>query len=254
MKQLGAREVFLEGNKRGIILFHAYTGSPNDVRMLGRYLNESGYTIHLPTFRGHGTENPENILSEGPAIWEEDVKNSIQLMHDKGIKELAVFGLSLGGVYAIHSLENWEEDFIGGGAFCSPLIPDAKNNIQPEFLNYARRLVKKTSSNTLEINRRMENIGYQLERQLTDIHKLQELVFEKLGIIQQPVFLAQAGKDELVEAEAVYKAEKYFIQTQPEIKWYPESGHVITVGPERQIFQQDVLDFVNRLPWTEEKE
>jgi carboxylesterase len=35
------------------------------------------------------------------------------------------------------------------------------------------------------------------------------------------------------------------------LNWYPKSGHVITVGPERRQLEQDVADFLAALGWRE---
>ena len=242
--------VFFEGNECGVILLHAYTGSPNDVRALGRSLNVAGYSVCLPTFSGHATEQPENILAQGPSVWEQDVKNTIQFMQNKGISQLVIMGLSLGGVYATKSLAQYPEVFIGGGAFCSPLTPDTKNNILPVFLNYAKTLIKKHSETELEVRRRMENIEYQLTKQLNEINELQAEVSANLGNIKQPYFFAQGELDKLVDPMAIERILPLFKSTIPQLHHYPKSGHVVTVGPEKQLFQQDVLTFVNSLDWT----
>lgn len=47
-----------------MLLLHAYSGSPNDVRMLARYLEKSEYTVYAPLFTGHGTLAPQDILAQ----------------------------------------------------------------------------------------------------------------------------------------------------------------------------------------------
>ena len=37
--------LFLPHGKRAVLLLHAYSGSPNDVRMLARFLEKLDYTI-----------------------------------------------------------------------------------------------------------------------------------------------------------------------------------------------------------------
>ncbi|MGX6978713.1 alpha/beta hydrolase [Vagococcus elongatus] len=244
--------IYFSGGSRGVLLFHAYTGSPNDVRMLGRFLNGHGYSVGLPTFSGHGTVDPENILSKGPADWWEDVKASIDFLKRQGVKEIAVFGLSLGGVYGIKCLEEYGDELVGGGAFSSPVLPETENNIFPVFLDYARKLIKNNGASQLTENRRMENIEYQLTKQLEAIKQLQTEVRMKLGEIKQPVMLVQGGRDRLIDPEAIFEAVKYFTQTEPRVFLYPNSGHVVTIGNERRQFQEDVLSFLTDIQWTKE--
>ena len=38
------QEIYFKNGKRAVLLLHAYTGSPNDVRMLARQLEKENYT------------------------------------------------------------------------------------------------------------------------------------------------------------------------------------------------------------------
>ena len=47
---------FFEGtNGKAILLVHGWTTTPYELRRLGRYLNESGYTVSAPLLKGHGS-------------------------------------------------------------------------------------------------------------------------------------------------------------------------------------------------------
>ena len=63
--------------------------------------------------------------------------------------------------------------------------------------------------------------------------------------------MAQAGKDEMIEADGVFRTAERLQQTAFSLNWYPKSGHVITVGPERRQLEQDVADFLAALGWRE---
>ena len=52
-----------ESNTRAVILFHAYTGTPADVRMLAQFLHRHDYAVYVPVFSGHGTPDVEDILA-----------------------------------------------------------------------------------------------------------------------------------------------------------------------------------------------
>ena len=55
----------------------------------------------------------------------------------------------------------------------------------------------------------------------------------------------------MIEAKGVFQTAERLRQTAFTLNWYPESGHVITVGPERRQFEQDVADFLASLGWRE---
>lgn len=240
---------FFKGDSRGIIIFHAYTGSPNDVRSLGRSMNNQGYSVLLPLFAGHGTKRPEDILGAGPDLWQGDLEESIAFMQAQGCSQLAVFGLSLGGIFAMNALECYSELVIGGGALCSPIVPDSKTNIVPSFNYFAKKLIEQSGADEVETTQRLTEIAHLLTKQLTDINEFTTTVFNQLGTVKQPTLLVQAGKDQMIDPQDVYLIQKALVQSETQVKWYPESGHVITVGPARQALQADVLAYVKTLPW-----
>ncbi|MBS1245743.1 MAG: uncharacterized protein H6R36_398 [Chloroflexi bacterium] len=46
---------FWEGGPVGVLLIHGYTATTAEVRLLGRFLHERGYTVSGPLLPGHGT-------------------------------------------------------------------------------------------------------------------------------------------------------------------------------------------------------
>lgn len=89
-----------ESGKRAVLLLHGFTGHTADVRMLGRYLEKKGYTCHAPIYRGHG-KPPEELIDATPEQWWEDVTAAYNHLKDLGYREIAVAGLSLGGVLGL---------------------------------------------------------------------------------------------------------------------------------------------------------
>lgn len=242
-------QLYFKVGQRAILLLHAYTGSPNDVRMLARRLERAGYTVYAPMFSGHGTENPMDILKETADKWWRDAQDAVQFLQEEGFDEIAVFGLSMGGMYAMRLLGEYPEWFVGGGAFSSPLVPDQAHNIYPNFLKYCEFMFKKMPLTDYERVTKLESVKAPLSTQLAGINQSTKRVHESLPSIKLPVFLAQSGLDEMVQADLVYDAGKALAQSKHQINWYPKSTHVITVSKERQLFEQDVLGFVEHLSW-----
>src|SRR5690606_37594541 len=89
-----------EAGKRAVLLLHGFTGNSADVRQLGRFLEKNGYTSHAPQYKGHGVP-PEQLVHTGPDDWWKDVLDGYQFLKGKGFDEIAVAGLSLGGVFSL---------------------------------------------------------------------------------------------------------------------------------------------------------
>ena len=117
---MAIKSFFFENGPQAVVLMHAYSSTPNDMRMLGRALEKENYTVYAPLFRGHGTTEPEDILDASLKDWIEDAKEAIQFLREKGYQEIAIFGLSLGGVIATKMLVD-KESISAGGTFCSPM-------------------------------------------------------------------------------------------------------------------------------------
>ncbi|SLM86396.1 MULTISPECIES: alpha/beta fold hydrolase [Vagococcus] len=245
-------ELYFKNGKRAILLLHAYTGSPNDVRMLARKLERAGYTVLAPLFSGHGTNDPMNILNITPQTWYEDGKKALYQLKNDGFEEIAVFGLSMGGLFAMKLIEDYPEEFVAGGAFCSPLNPGSEQQIYPNFLKYCEFMYKKTSTSPSELQQKLDMIKEPLKNQLQAILEVTSKTSKKLGIIKLPIFLAQSALDEMIDSQGVYEVAKNLKQTSHEIHWYPNSTHVITVSKDRQLFEEDVQAFLNHIPWKKE--
>lgn len=243
------KSLFLPNGKRAVLLLHAYSGSPNDVRMMARYLEKWNYTVYAPLYSGHGTMDPLDILEKSAEQWWEDTQNGVAYLKSKGYQEIAVFGLSMGGIFATRLLSKMPENFLGGGFFCSPIAP-VKTNVTENFLLYAKQVLDRSGKEATRD--KIDSYRPLVEDQLKAIEDQALIAYENLAAITRPFFMAQAGQDEMIEAEGVFQTASQLRQTSFSLNWYPESSHVITVGPERRQLEQDVVNFLASLGWRED--
>lgn len=245
-----SKDLFFKQGPRCVLLLHAYSGSPNDVRMLARFLESKGYSVYAPLFAGHGTLEPLDILHCSIADWEENIHEALQFLKDQGYQQVAVFGLSMGGIFATRMLEWQDQTIIGGGLFCSPIFP-AKVNIIENFLIYTEKVKKNSGISDESWQEQIEQYRMLVEKQLSAIQGFSAVTAENLSKISIPIFLAQAGKDEMIDSASVFDTVAALKEKRFVLQWYPDSGHVITVGSSRRQLEKDVLDFLSALPWDE---
>ncbi len=67
-------------------------------------------------FTGHGTPNPDDILNQGMTVWQQDAADAVAYVKEKGYEEVAVLGLSMGGILAMDRLTQ-DPTLMGGGLF-----------------------------------------------------------------------------------------------------------------------------------------
>ncbi|MBM7608930.1 esterase/lipase [Lysinibacillus composti] len=96
-----AKELFLKGNDKGILLLHSYTSHTRDMKKLAEYLNKQiDCTCYVPLFNGHG-EQSESLLTTTIHDWWKDVQEAYDFLQTQGVKKISVIGLSVGGIFTL---------------------------------------------------------------------------------------------------------------------------------------------------------
>lgn len=86
-------------NSAGVVLVHGLTGTPTEMRYVGRGLNERGYTVYAPVLAGHcGTE--AELLRTGWRDWMESTEQACDWLAGK-VDRLYVAGLSMGALLSL---------------------------------------------------------------------------------------------------------------------------------------------------------
>lgn len=251
MREIRLAEPFLfEKSKKAVLLLHAYTGSANDVRPLGRYLERNGYTVYAPQFAGHATKKFEDVIEKGgPDIWLQDVVDATTFLKEKGYEQIAVLGLSLGGIMATRAIELY--DYIAGGSFNSPIYDIGESRVPAAFLNYFRSFKKRQGYDLKIIEQEREAIKPKLNKQLDELTKFSEQIQKDIEKIDIPYYIASSGKDELISPSNGKVLRDALINAKVDYNRFPDSTHVITIGSKRDPFEKSVLTFLNNLNWKE---
>ena len=106
MKNQKQNDLFLKGsNKRGILIFHGFTGTPDEMLHIGNNLNENGFTVYIPLLPGHGTEwrDLNRVKSEDIIRF---INHSYTSLH-KICESIYLIGFSLGGAVALFTAEKF---------------------------------------------------------------------------------------------------------------------------------------------------
>ncbi|MFE0503860.1 alpha/beta hydrolase [Peribacillus butanolivorans] len=237
-----------EGGKRAVLLLHGFTGNSADVRMLGRYLEKQGYTCHAPHYKGHGVP-PEELVKTGPADWWKDVMMAYDFLKSKGHEEIAVAGLSLGGVFSLKL--GYTVPIKGIVSMCAPMYIKSEEMMYKGVLEYAREFKKYEGKTQEQIEQEMDRFA---DKPMNTLKALQELITdvrEHVDHIYTPTFVVQGRHDDVINpksADIIYEAIESPVK---QIKWYEESGHIITLDKERNQLHEDVFEFLESLDWSE---
>ena len=236
---------FFEEGNRAVLLLHGFTGNSSDVRQLGRYLQKKGYTSYAPQYEGHAAP-PEEILSSSPFVWFKDALDGYDFLVDKGYDEIVVAGLSLGGCYALKLSLN--RDVKGIITMCSPMYIKTEGSMFNGVLEYARNFKKYEGKDEATIEKEKTNIKTtdtikEIQGQIQDVR-------DHIDEVMDPLLVVQAEQDQMINTDSANVIYNESESDEKDIKWYANSGHVITIGKEKELVFEDVYNFLESLDWS----
>lgn len=244
MDKLNKKYNYEKKGQKAVILFHAYTGTPNDVGSVSRALQRENYTVLTPTLDGHGLEDPNELLKYGINDWIKNGEEAYQTLVDDGFTDISVFGLSLGGIVATHLMLNKKVKTYG--VFSSPVLSSTDSNVPENFWMWYKFKMKKMGHDQNEINAKEAEVMNQLRKILTGINDYTDTLSEKYESVNLPVFIGQGGADEMIKAEQAYEFRDALKRAQVDFHWYEDAPHVITVGRIGKELQKDLLAFLEK--------
>ncbi len=248
MKIVPPKPFTFEAGKRAVLLLHGFTGNSSDVRMLGRFLQDKGYTTHAPHYKGHGVP-PEELVHTGPKDWWEDVKEGYEHLKNLGYEEIAIAGLSLGGVFTIKS--GYTFPVKGLVTMCAPMNAKTEDKMYQGVLEYTREYKKYEGKSEAQIEDEMDDFTKMPMNTLKALGDLINNVHDQLDMIYAPIFVAQARNDEMIDTNSANIIYNEVQSSDKEIKWYENSTHVITIGEEKEQLNQDIYEFLEGLDWSD---
>jgi len=246
--RIKAPEPFIfKSGKRAVLLLHGFTGNTADVRMLGRFLEKNGYTCHAPQYKGHGVP-PEELVHTGPSDWWKDVMDGYEFLKNQGYEEIAVAGLSLGGVFSLKL--GYTVPVKGIVPMCAPMYIKSEEVMYRGILKYAREFKQFEGKSEEQIDMEMHEFEKTPMNTLKALQQLIADVRDQVDMIYTPLFVVQARHDHMINPDSANIIYNQAESIEKDLKWYEHSGHVITLGEEKEQLHEDILHFLEGLDWT----
>lgn len=200
-KHLLDKPFFFEGtNGKAIMLIHGWTCTPYEVRRLGQYLNESGYTVCGPLLRGHGTV-PKDLENVQWKEWTQEIEKEYLKLKEKH-RKVYLGGTSIGANITLLMAKKYPE--ISGLVLMAPLYKFkleraaywlAKFLIK--FQKYRKKIYPPTFGAATTITRLISYQTYPF-KSMFEAFALVKKSRENLAEINQPCFLIQSTHDHMV--------------------------------------------------------
>jgi carboxylesterase len=249
-------EFFLEGDSRGVLLIHGLTGTPMEMRMLGKGLNKAGFTVHGMQLAGH-CGDADDLLATGWRDWYASVERAADAMLTK-VDTLFVGGLSMGALLALKLAADRPEQIAGVGVYgatfrydgwsvpwtahLSFLLPlfkrlgigrDRAFLEQPPYGLRDERLREQVSAAMRSGDSTMAGLLGNPWHSLADLYLLSAQVRRQLRDVTSPCLVAHASNDDIASvrnAELVLRE----VNAPAELLLLDDSYHMITIDKQRR--------------------
>ena len=237
----GAEPFFLPGGEQGVLLIHGFTGSPGEIRLLGEYLHQKGYTVLAPRLCGHGA-TVEEMSKTRWSHWYAGVEDGYHILKSL-CKYIAVVGLSMGGLLALKLGSEYPVDCLV--SLSTPIyIVDKRLDMLPVYRVF-REFVPKKRRVYAGIKPKY-SAGYNATplSSLSSLLDLIQHVDSLLPKITIPLLIMQARFEHTVEPKSASHIYDKVGSKDKKIIWLEKSGHIITLDVEREQVFEEVADWI----------
>jgi len=247
-KHLVNDDFYFKGtNKKAVLLLHGWTATPYELRRLGVFLNESGYTVYGPLLRGHGTK-PSDLESVKFQDWLDDAKEAYLKLKSTH-KKVFVGGTSMGGTVALCLAK--EIDDIGG-----LILMATPYKIKMEkamalavwtasfFVKYKKKIYPPTFGSRKTITRIISYQTYPIKNVL-ELAKMVRCSRKDLWRIKRPCLIMQSSSDHIITKSSLKKIYDKINSKKKKKKYIKRSYHTFISDIKNEHVFVDILKFIN---------
>ena len=246
MKLIAPKPFTIEAGKRAVLLLHGFTGNTNDVKRLGKYLADRNYTVHAPLYKGHGG-GPDLLIQSNPTEWWNSVIEGYDELKNRGYEEIAVAGVSLGGIFSLKLGEERPTKAIV--TMSAPASSKSTDSLQNRIVDYAINYKKLSGTYDEAIDSRTKIAELVKMPSLNYLQSMINETSEKLNVIKTPVHILRGLEDDeyyCESADLIYSSVNSRIKS---VKTFINSGHILTLGKERELVFEEIYRFFEGLKW-----
>jgi carboxylesterase len=240
------RPFLFSGGPVGCLLVHGFTGTPNEMRGLGRYLADEGHTVLGVRLFAHSLD-PRDMMRAVWRDWAASVEDGYWMLREAG-REVVVLGLSMGGVLALELASRLPVAGVVAMSTPASLPKDWRVNFTRQ-LSLIMPYVDKGPSDWVDPAVEATHVDYPRYpvRAIGELRGLLAELQRALPQVQAPTLVIHSRTDGGVapeNAEAVFAA---LGAAQRELLWIERSGHVVTEDIDHMHVWRASADWVHRV-------
>ena len=240
-----------EPSKPACLLIHGFTGTPKEMRWMGEFLNQQGYTCLGIRLAGHATE-PEDMIRSNWTDWTASVEDGYHIL--RGVTDNIFFvGLSMGGVLSL--IMSARLAVRGVVALSTPYkLPDDPRLKHVDWISkiisYLPKSAEEPGTGWFDQEAWKDHISYPRNpiRSIGQLDRLLAAMRAALPQVRVPVLLIHSKNDSYVLPDNIELIYADLLNASDKTKLYVTgSGHVVPRDAARQQVFQYALEFIQRI-------
>ena len=241
-----AEPFYFSGNRTGCLLVHGFTGSPKEMRWMGEYLSNEGYTVLGIRLAGHATQ-PEDMMRMHWQDWLASVEDGYCLLKDQ-VDRIFLVGLSMGGILSLVFASRFPVDGVVTMSTPYNLPADPRLPFVKIFSLFLPK-VKKGSSDRHDLEASKSHVEYPYipTKAIIQLRDLLSEMRVSLPKVSVPVLLIHSRQDKSVAPENVEKIYSAVSSRDKQIFFVENSGHDIPREPDRNLVFKSASEFIKRV-------
>jgi esterase/lipase/1-acyl-sn-glycerol-3-phosphate acyltransferase len=236
----------------GVVICHGYMAAPEEVRLLGEYLNRRGYWIYMPRLKGHGT-SPEDLAQRSYQEWIRSAEQACLLIRNR-CRRMVLGGFSTGAALA-QELASRINSLAGVFAVSTPLRLQYLSSKFVPFVDTWNKLMGRVHLDDARmdfVENQPENphINY-LRNPVSGVRELERLmgyVEPKLADITVPALVIQSQEDPVVHPKGSERIFQLLGTQEKQYLLFNYKRHGILRGPGSERVFKAIANFIEQLP------
>jgi carboxylesterase len=248
-----AEPFFLPGDpsKPACLLIHGFTGTPKEMRWMGEYLNQQGYTCLGVRLTGHAT-HPEDMIRSRWTDWVASVEDGYHILCGL-TDDIFLVGLSMGGILAL--LTATQLDVKGVIAMSTPArlptdYPVWFLKLVSFFIPYRLKSKEPPGSGWFDKAAYQDHVAY-AKNPVRATAELKKLILEMRAALPKlniPVLLMHSKDEQYILLENMESIYKELINASDKTKLtITGSGHVLSRDASRELVFKAAATFIQRI-------
>ena len=236
--------------RTGCIVIHGFTGAPKEMRWLGEYLNQQGFTVLGIRLAGHATK-PEDMIRSRYTDWLLSIEDGYNLLRTC-TDRVFLLGLSMGGILSLTFAAQFPVQGVVTMSTPYKLPDDPRLRWIKQiswFLPYMPKGKEDPGSDWFDQEAFRQHVSYPQNpvRSIRELTRLMVVMQASLSKVTAPVLLIHSRDDTYVVKDSMQLIHDHLGSSDKQMLWVEGGGHVITEEPTRETVFKAAADFIERV-------